>query len=83
VHDRQVAAIADVITEPQSGQVLEEGVGDVLPLYAVVTIDGRPWLTRGGVFSYYEFHQPMSNRLTDDAWRDMAHRPALPSWTSA
>ena len=83
VHDRQVAAIADVFTEPQSGQVLEEGVGDVLPLYAVVTIDGRRWLTRGGVFSYYEFHQPMSNRLTDDAWRDRAHRPALPSWTSA
>jgi hypothetical protein len=83
LHDRQVAAIADVFTEPRSGQVLEEGVGDVLPLYAIVTINGRQWLTRGGVFSYYEFHQPMSDRLTDDAWRAMSHRPALPSWTSA
>jgi hypothetical protein len=57
-------------------------VGDVLPLYAVVTINGRKWLAAGGVFSYYEFHQPMSNRLTDEAWRNMKHRPALPGWAA-
>ena len=80
---KQVAAVADVFTEPMSGQVLEEGVGDVLPVYAVVTVNGRQWLARGGVYSYYEFHQPMSDRLTDDAWRRLSRRPALPSWTSA
>lgn len=79
---KQVAIIADVFTEPGSGQVLEEGVGDVLPLYAVVTINGRPWLAVGGAFTYYEFHQPMSNRLTDEAWRAMKHRPPLPGWTA-
>ena len=81
--DKQVAAIADVFTEPMSGQVLEEAVGDVLPLYAVVTVNGRRWLARGGAYSYYEFHQPMSNRLTDDAWRRLERRPTLPSWTAS
>jgi hypothetical protein len=77
-----VPVIADVFTEPGSGQVLEEGVGNVLPMYAVVTINGRHWLASGGVFSYYEFHQPMSSRLTDEAWRAMTHRPPQPSWTA-
>jgi len=80
--DKQVSAIADVFTEPMSGQALEEGVGDVLPIYAVVTINGRQWLARGGVYSYYEFRQPMVNRLTDDAWRQLARRPDLPAWTA-
>jgi hypothetical protein len=77
-----VPIIADVFTEPMSGQVLEVGVGDVMPLYAVVTSNGRRWLTIGGVFSYYEFHQPMSNRLTDEAWRSMRKRPSQPIWTA-
>lgn len=81
--DAQVASIADVFTEPGSGKVLEVGVGDVVPLYAVVTINGRRWLARGGAYSYYEFHWPMSDRLTDNSWRQMTQRPALPSWVSA
>ncbi len=77
-----VPVVADIFTEPKSGQVLEEGVGNVLPMYAIVTINGRRWLSSGGVFSYYEFHQPASNRLTDEAWRAMSKRPPLPGWTA-
>lgn len=80
---KQVSVIADIFTEPASRQVLEEGVGNVLPLYVVVSINGRRWLTKGAVYSYYEFHWPMSNRLTDAAWQQMAHRPPLPAWTAA
>jgi len=34
--------------------------------------------------SYYEFKQPMDNRLTDEAWRDLleANPPAKPEWIS-
>jgi hypothetical protein len=80
---KQVAIIADIFTEPNSGKVLEEGVGDVQRLFAVVSINGKRWLAEGGVYSYYEFHQPMSNRLTDEAWRAMRNRPPQPSWTAA
>lgn len=81
--DKQVALVADVFTEPTSGRVLEEGVGDVLPLYAEVVVNGKHWLARGGVYSYYEFKQPMSDRLTDEAWRALSPRPAQPSWTAS
>jgi hypothetical protein len=41
----------------------------------------------GAVFSYYEFKQPMSERLTDEAWQEMladpSKRPSLPSWAPA
>jgi hypothetical protein len=80
--DKQVAAIADVFTEPNSLQVLEIGVGDVLPIYTIVPIDGRSWLARGGVFSYYEFRQPVSDRLSDQVWHHVPRRPAQPAWTA-
>ncbi|HNW33768.1 MAG TPA: DUF3160 domain-containing protein, partial [Candidatus Ozemobacteraceae bacterium] len=41
---------------------------------------------RGGIFSYYEFEQPRSNRLSDSDWRNMLRdgkAPQLPGWTSS
>jgi hypothetical protein len=32
------------------------------------------------VFSYYEFKQPMSDRLTDEAWQEMSPKPDQPAW---
>jgi hypothetical protein len=49
--------------------VLEAGVGRIDRIYVVVTIDGKPQIAQGGIFTYYEFTQPRSNRLTDDEWR--------------
>jgi hypothetical protein len=40
-------------------------------------------LAVGGVYSYYEFLQPMSDRLTDEAWRamlDAGTQPDRPGW---
>jgi hypothetical protein len=36
----------------------------------------------GPVFSYYEFKHPMTDRLTDEAWRDLLETspPAEPEW---
>jgi hypothetical protein len=39
------------------------------------------WLAVGGAFSYYEFKQPLADRLTDEAWGSMAPRPSRPGWT--
>ena len=49
--------------------VLEAGVGRIDRIYVVVTISGKPQIAQGGIFTYYEFTQPRSNRLTDDEWR--------------
>ncbi len=81
--DERMALIADVHTDPNTSRVLEEGVGDALTIYVVVLIDGEQVVTEGGVFSYYEFKQPMGNRLTDEAWQSMSSRPAQPAWTGS
>lgn len=82
--DQEVACIADVHTS--SGKCLEEAVGHINPIYVVVPIEGKLHLTRGGVFSYYEFKYPADRRLTDEAWQEMIKRgraPDPPSWTSS
>jgi hypothetical protein len=81
--DERMAIIADVHTDPNSKQVLEVGVGDAFLIFVVAPLDGRPTVAQGGVFSYYEFGQPMTKRLTDEAWQAMSPRPAQPVWTQS
>jgi hypothetical protein len=81
--DKHMAVIADVHTA--SPEVLEVGVG---PAYEILVHVPRPGggrqLTRGAVFSYYEFPHPMSDRLTDEKWQELLQRrqnPPQPAWT--
>jgi len=85
---KETTMVADVHTdtnEPQ--QVLEEGIGYVdLVIVAYKIPDGRIILGAGPVFSYYEFKQPMNNRLTDEQWKEMLQQgqaPSRPFWTSS
>ncbi|MBN1362312.1 MAG: DUF3160 domain-containing protein [Sedimentisphaerales bacterium] len=71
--------VADVHTETGDGMVLEEAVGKVdLIVVACPAADGSIFLAVGPVLSYYEFKQPMSDRLTDETWRDLLDSPARP-----
>ena len=90
----QAAVIADVATDPGAlpePVVLEEGVGRISEIHVVVPMfdkDGKSFLqvAKGGVFSYYEFPWPASDRLTDEKWRGMldnGQAPSLPEWTSS
>ncbi|NOZ06275.1 MAG: DUF3160 domain-containing protein [Chloroflexi bacterium] len=81
--DERMAIVADVHTDTNMNRVLEEGVGDAFVIYVIVPLEGRPVLATGGVFSYYEFTQPMDNRLTDEAWQAMQSRPENPAWTAS
>ncbi len=81
-----MALIADVHSERQSGKCLEVGTGGGMPMYLIIEYDGVPQLLIGGVYSYCEFQQPISARLTDEEWRGMwasGHMPALPAWTAS
>lgn len=85
--DKSVAVIADVYTansenNPNKG-ILHVGTGNVNDIYVVVEIEGYLYLTKGAVFSYYEFSKPMGTRLTDEEWQNMLknnQEPDLPSW---
>ena len=81
--DERMALIADVHTDPNTNQVLEEGVGDAFPIYVIVLVEGRQVVALGGVFSYYEFKWPIGDRLTDEDWQAMSPRPDGPVWTGS
>ena len=69
--DRYPAAlVVDVATDP-NGRVLEMATGDPATIYVVVPVEGRLRIAQGSVYSFYEFEQPMSGRLTDQEWRKM------------
>ncbi len=85
--DKNMAIIADVHTiapnQFSSGGYFEVGVGPAYEIYVVVPIDGKLYLTRGAVFSYYEFCAPAGKRLTDEEWQQMLKenkQPPQPDW---
>jgi len=76
--DEEMAVIADVHTDPNSLSALEVGVGYPLVLYVIVPGASGPEMTVGGMFSYYEFTHPISDRLTDEAWQEMLKNGQAP-----
>jgi hypothetical protein len=75
--------IADVHTDPNAGTCLEVGVGDVNFLVIALDNDHDRRVYAGPLYSYYEFQQPVKDRLTDQAWqRKIAANelPERPSW---
>lgn len=77
VAQNPASLIADVATNP-AGEVLEEGTGYVSEIYAVVPVDGKLRIAKGGVYSYYEFPWPAQDRLTDQKWRSMLDEGQAP-----
>ncbi len=84
--NQKTTIVADVHTDPNTGLVLEEGVGYIHLIAAVFpTPDNKLKIALGPVFSHYEFTQPMSNRLTDELWEQMLSQgtaPEYPPWTN-
>lgn len=80
--DRDMAVVADVHTA--SDLCLEVGVGRAHEILVIVRVGGKLTLTRGATFSFHEFKQPASERLTDAGWRDLlkaGKAPVPPAWT--
>ncbi len=80
--DKNMAVIADVHTAGNS--YLEEAAGQAYEIFVVVPVGGKLYLTRGAVFSYYEFIS--KKRLTDEEWQQMLRegkQPGRPEWTKS
>jgi len=88
VSDHPAALVADVATDP-NGSALEEAIGNIFSIYVIFPQGDKLRIGKGGIFSYYEFEQPLSGRLTDEQWWDiLAHQgeremPDLPDWTAS
>ncbi|MBN2379707.1 DUF3160 domain-containing protein [candidate division WOR-3 bacterium] len=82
--DQRMALVADVHTDLNSSQVLEEATGSPARILVLVEIDGKSYVAQGGTFSYFEFKHDMADRLTDEAWQQMVQdgkTPDMPTWT--
>ncbi|HOY66468.1 MAG TPA: DUF3160 domain-containing protein [Candidatus Ozemobacteraceae bacterium] len=80
----ETSLVADVFTGDQT--CLEVAIGRVFELWVRCMGPRGERLHRGGIFSFYEFEQPVADRLTDSAWRKMLRdgkAPALPGWTAS
>jgi len=78
--------VADVHTDGNTEKVLEEGVGYIkTAVIAYMLPEGHILLGVGPTFSYYEFKQPMENRLTDEEWRKIldSNPPPEPEWSAS
>lgn len=81
-YDERFPLVADVLTDLNTGMCLEVGVGNPAWIGVLVLIDGEPYIAEGAVFTYYEFKQPISERLTDEEWQRMRgyERPGRQKW---
>jgi len=83
---QKATIVVDVHTDTNTQGVLEEALGNFNALIAVYAdADSKLYATAGPVYNYFEFTWPMSDRLTDEKWREMltAHQlPEPPKWTN-
>lgn len=84
--ERGIALVTDIHTNVTDQLALHIGIGPVDKLYVAVpdTVGAR--MTEGGVFGFYEFTHPISDRLTDEQWHDkiVGHSlPPRPAWVSS
>jgi Protein of unknown function (DUF3160) len=78
--------VADVHTDPTAAEVLQVGVGDVTFLVAAIDNENDKMVYVGPMSSYYEFRQPVTNRMADEEWRAKVERfefPPRPAWASS
>jgi hypothetical protein len=84
--DEEMPVVADVHTDTNTSQVLEEGVGYPFYLHVIVKDANGLRMTMGAMFAYYEFTHPMADRLTDEAWQSTLKGsvpPPLPVWAGS
>jgi Ca2+-binding RTX toxin-like protein len=70
--------VADIFLNGFADEVLEQGTGLFDLIYVIVPGINGFQVATGAVYSYYEFWQPRSDRLTDEQWWEMLRTDDLP-----
>jgi len=83
--DARAALIADVHTDAIKNQILYEANGIPNYIFVAVKDANGTRLTKGLVYSYYEFTSPVGKRLTDQDWQEWAYAqkdqlPPMAAW---
>lgn len=64
------ALVTDIATDP-NGRVLQVATGSPAEILVIVPIDGQLRIASGMAYNFYQFEQPLDQRLTDSEWRQM------------
>jgi hypothetical protein len=88
IRDDDAAVIADIMRgidlDTGFDEVLEIGTGRIDRIFVLMPDDAGDFhVATGGVYSYYEFTQPTTERLTDEQWWEMlrsGEAPERPAW---
>ncbi len=80
--NESVILVADVHTDANTMQCLEEAIG-YLDLILVAYKMDKIYIGAGATLSYYEFKQPITNRLNDEEWKENIERFQRPAWISS
>jgi hypothetical protein len=76
---RIVTDICSNANAGDNGLVKEIGIGDVQTLVVLITApNGTKFIAAGPVYSYYEFEQPMTQRMMAEEWRTALTSKQLP-----
>ena len=81
-----LASATTVYTDTNYNETLQMAVGKPLTLYVIAPVGGRPALTTGAAYSYFEFVRPADDIITDAAWLEMlgsGQLPERPAWSSS
>lgn len=62
--------VTDIATDP-NGRVLQVATGRPAEILVIVPVDGQLRIASGMVYDFYQFEQPIGERLTDTEWRQM------------
>ena len=88
--DFPAALVTDIATDPDSETCLQIANAEPAMIAALVYFDGGVHLVSGTMFQFYQFEQPISERMTDQTWRELCENsygakyfPSLPTWISA
>ncbi|MCC6803712.1 MAG: DUF3160 domain-containing protein, partial [Anaerolineae bacterium] len=77
------ALVADVASNAAAGTALELAVANPDTIYVIANSPYGLQVTRGAVYSYYEFTVNIDGRMTDDEWRQQVAEgtiPPRPDW---
>lgn len=80
VGNKKAPIVADVHTDSNTGAVLEEAIGNPFIVRVFLNINRKNMDLIGVGYSYYEFKQPMENRLSDEEWEEMKNREEPSTW---
>ena len=87
--DFPAALVTDIATDPDSQTCLQIANAEPAMIAVLVFFDGAVHLTSGTVYQFYQFEQPISERMTDQTWRELCESydpeyfPPLPEWISS